>query len=348
MFKTASIIIGLLFGLNALAQLSHQATPEELQYLYAHPKYTEARYYLMDTPDWQPTMDVAKFQYVLFSGHATNDEALNLKYEIIRNLPPGMKVIILVAPSRLNTFKQDYASLNASDKIVFATSNNAALGAWARDTFPVPVISDGGQVSLIGARYFRNFDGNNSISKIINYSMKQFSFVFVGGNILADENGVCFVVDGERRFNSTEEDYFAAYGCKNLHIMDHVSGIGDVDEVLKPIGNNTILTNTPEYVDQLKSWGYKVVELPSAKIPGKPNRTYNNSLILNGTVFMPVYGTPTDDAAAAVYESLGYKVVRIKSNEMSDVYYGSIHCQTMAYPAMNQAELFSILQIMPL
>lgn len=63
---------------------------------------------------------------------------------------------------------------------------------------------------------------------------------------------------------------------------------------------------------------------------------------------MPVYGTTTDDEAAAVYQSLGYKVVRIPSNDMSDNFSGSVHCQTMAYPAMNQADLFSVLQLQPL
>lgn len=348
MSKTASLIVGLLFSFNALAQLSHKATNEELQWLYNHPKYSESRYYIMDNPNWQPSMDVAKFKYVLFSGLATNKEAQFLKEQIIKNLPQGMKAVILSEPSSLASHRNTFLKLTTTDKVIFASSDYAQNGTWARDAFPVPVVDVNGATSLIGAKYFRNFDGNNPIATSIKFNLKQYSFVFVGGNILSDEKGVCFIVDSSRRFNSTENDYYAAYGCKDVHLMTHVSGIGDIDEVLKPIGNNTILTNTPEYIDQLKSWGYNVVALPSAKTPSYPNRTYNNSLILNGTVFMPVYGTTTDDEAAEIYENLGYKVVRIPSNDMSDNFSGSVHCQTMAYPAMNQADLFSVLQLSPL
>ncbi len=346
MTKTASLLIGLLFGFNAFAQ-SHSATEAELQWLYNHPKYSESRYYIMDNPNWKPAMDVAKFQYVLFSGRATNNEAQFLKNEIVKNLPKGMKAVILIEQGTLASYQSKYASLVNSERIIFASSANAANGTWARDAFPVPVVDVNGVTSLIGAQYFRNFDGNNPIAKSIQFNLKQYSFVFVGGNILADEKGACFIVDSSRRFNTTENDYYAAYGCKKVHLMDFVSGIGDIDEVLKPVGNNTILTNTPEYVDQLKSLGYNVVELPSAKSPSYPNRTYNNSLILNGTAFVPMYGLSTDDEAAAVYEGLGYKVVRIPSKDMSDNFAGSVHCQTMAYPAMNQADLMSVLQLQP-
>lgn len=254
MFKTASLVIGLLFSFNALAELSHKATPEELQWLYNHPKYSESRYYIMDNPNWQPSMDVAKFKYVLFSAHPTNKEAQFLKEEIIRNLPQGMKAVILTEPSYLPVYQQAYSKLATADKLVFASSNYANGGTWARDAFPVPVIDVNGVTSLVGAKYFRSFDGNSPIATSIKFNLKQFSFVFVGGNILADEKGVCFIVDSSRRFNSTENDYYAAYGCKDVHLMEYVSGIGDIDEVLKPVGNKTILTNTPEYVDQLKSW----------------------------------------------------------------------------------------------
>jgi Porphyromonas-type peptidyl-arginine deiminase len=348
MFKTLSTIVSLFLSFNAFAQLSHQATPEELQKIYAHPKYSETRSYTMDTPEWQPTMDVAKFKYVLVSGRPTNNEALHLKYTIARNLPQGMKMVVLTTPDSVEKYKADYAKLIAADKIVFAASNYADGGTWARDAFPVPAVDKLGRTTLIGAQYFRTFDGNGSIASSINFDIKQFQFVFVGGNILADENGVCFVIDSSRMFNTTEDDLKSAYGCKNIHAMKHISGIGDVDEVLKPVGNNTILTNTPEYVNQLKSWGYKVVSLPVAKSPSYPNRTYANSLVLNGTVFMPSYGLTSDAQAASVYESLGFKVIQIPSSELSDSYSGSVHCQTMAYPALNQADLFSALQLQAL
>jgi hypothetical protein len=105
-----------------------------------------------------------------------------------------------------------------------------------------------------------------------------------------------------------------------------------------------ILTNTPEYVNDFKSWGYDVVLLP-----GVPNsyRTYVNSLVVGKTVFMPTYGISTDAQAQKVYEGLGYKVIGIPSNTLSDDMHGSVHCQTMAYPAIDEHQLFEALGIEP-
>ncbi|MGZ3691989.1 MAG: agmatine deiminase family protein, partial [Pseudobdellovibrio sp.] len=114
------------------------------------------------------------------------------------------------------------------------------------------------------------------------------------------------------------------------------------DEVVKPIGNNTILTNTPEYANDFKAWGYNVVLLPD--VPDS-YRTYANSLIVGKTVFMPTYGLASDKQAQAVYEGLGYKVFGIPSNSMSDDMHGSVHCQTMAYPAVNEQQLMQFLNL---
>lgn len=58
---------------------------------------------------------------------------------------------------------------------------------------------------------------------------------------------------------------------------------------------------------------------------------------------MPSYGVPEDQQAQSVYEGLGYHVIPIASNDLSDEMHGSIHCQTMAYPEMNLAQLLESL-----
>jgi hypothetical protein len=350
MLKLSSLLIGILFVFNSQANVkipfgksnkSHNITAQEYSDLMANPENFAPRHYLRDTPDWQPALDVAHFKYVLVSGDASNDEALFLKHEIAKNLPADMKMVIVVTAGSLKSYQKEYAQYLASDRIIFAVTPSAAGGTWARDAFPVPVTHEDGTSSLVGAKYYRPFNGNADIAQSIAFSIQQFKFTFVGGNILSDENGVCFIVDSFRRFTSTDADYKSAYGCKEVHLMEHVGGLGDIDEMIKPIGNNTILTATPKYVDQLKSWGYNVVEIPQAATPSYDYRTYANSLVLNGTVFMPTYGIAKDADAKAAYEKLGFKVVEIPSNELSDSFHGSVHCQTMAYPDMTLSRFFA-------
>jgi agmatine/peptidylarginine deiminase len=127
--------------------------------------------------------------------------------------------------------------------------------------------------------------------------------------------------------------------------MPHVRGLGDVDEVLKPLPGKRILTNSPEYKDSLESWGYKVIMLPTLS---EQYRTYANALVVRDTVFMPSYNVSTDDDARKVYESLGYKVFPIPTISLSDDMHGSIHCQTMAYPPMPEQELLKALHVVRL
>ena len=349
MLKLSSLFIILLFVIQSQAigipfgrsDKSHNITVQEYIKLMSNPQNFVPRIYPMDPPEWQPSLDVAKFKYVLVSGSASNDEALFLKHAIAQNLPADMKMVVVVTAGSLKSYQKEYAQYLSSDRIIFAVTPSANGGTWARDAFPVPVTHKDGTSSLVGAKYYRPFSGNSDIASSIAYSIQQFSFTFVGGNILSDENGVCFIVDSFRRFTSTENDYKSAYGCKEVHLMKHVGGLGDIDEMIKPLGNNTILTVTPKYVDQLKSLGYNVIEFPQAATPSYDYRTYANSLVLNGTVFMPTYGIAKDADAKAAYEKLGFKVVGIPSNELSDDFHGSVHCQTMAYPDMSLEAFFA-------
>lgn len=322
--------------------LQHGASRAELQSLQQQPDWNHQRFYSSARPDWQPVLDTSDFKYVLLSSEAGFSEAANLRYTIARNLPEGVKLVLLVTPGRLDQIKNTYSRYIDLSRVVFAVANNISNGFWARDAFPVPVKDPQGRLSLVSARYYRNFTAGSAVAGAVNASMSQNSFTFVGGNLLADEHGTCFVVASNRRFNSTDEDMKQAYGCKSLHVMPHVAGLGDIDEVIKPLGNGVMLTNEPAYVRDLESWGYRVVMMP--KISGG-YRTYINSLVVGKTVFMPAYGVASDEDARRVYESLGLQVVDITSNVLSDQMHGSVHCQTMAYPALNENELLRALNL---
>lgn len=340
-FRLAVTLAALLVSQNAAAEpparpLPHGATAAELQALRETPAWNAPRVYSAAPPAWQPAVDTADFKYVLLSSEAGFSEAANLRYTIARHLPEGVKLVLLVTPGSVEQVRRNYAPYISMDRVIFASANNMANGFWARDAFPVPVTDAQGRLSLVNAKYYRNFTAGDALARAVGAPIAPQDFTFVGGNLLADENGVCFVVDSYRRFNSTDEDMAQAYGCKALHVMPHAAGLGDVDEVLKPLGGGRMLTNEPSYVANLEAWGYQVVMMP--KIP-RGYRTYINSLVVGKTVFMPTYGVSTDTDAQKVYEGLGFQVVGIPSNTLSDQMHGSIHCQSMAYPALSEEAL---------
>lgn len=317
----------------------HDATPEEIKKVLSEPVvYDSGSSY--NAVGWRPAPEISDYKFVLLSSEAGFSEAANLRYTIAKNLPEGVKLVLLVSHSNAEKVKQVYSQYISPDRLILAKDSGIEGGFWARDSFPYPVIDEQGQLSLVGAKYYRTFRSSPAVAGSLGLNMSRNNFTFVGGNLMADENGVCFTIDSYRRFTTTENDLLNVYGCKSVHVLRRYSGIGDVDEVVKTLGNNLILTNTPEYVNDFKAWGYNVVMIPAV-----PNsyRTYVNSLVVGKTVFMPTYGISADAQAKKVYEDLGFTVVGIPSNSLSDDMHGSVHCQTMAYPAINEQQLLKSL-----
>lgn len=334
---TAAIQQKQLSKAELIEKYRHDATPEEIKRVLSEPVTSD---FSGKAVDWRPAPEISDYKFVLLSSEAGFSEAANLRYTIAKNLPEGVKLVLLVSHSNAERVKQTYSQYISPDRLILAKDNGIEGGFWARDSFPYPVINEQGQLSLVGAKYYRTFRSSPAIADSLHLNMSRNNFTFVGGNLMADENGVCFTIDSYRRFTTTENDLLNVYGCKSVHVLRRYSGIGDVDEVVKTLGNNVILTNTPEYVNDFKAWGYNVVMMPAV-----PNsyRTYVNALVVGKTVFMPTYGISSDAQARKVYEDLGFTVVGIPSNSLSDDMHGSVHCQTMAYPAINEQQLLESL-----
>ncbi len=222
----------------------------------------------------RPVEDTANFRYVLMSSQEPSDEIVNLRHSIAQNLPANVKLVILGDTSEVAAIKSEYAPLLGADRLIIATDNDTSGGLWARDSFPVPVYEMSSQpgrpeVSLVAAHYYRDFSSWDAIASAVgDRDMQKVGFTFVGGNILSDQEGNCFSVNSYRLFTATEADLKASYGCKVVHLMPHVRGLGDVDEVLKPLPGNKMLTNSVEYKADLEAWGYQVILIPALPAPG--------------------------------------------------------------------------------
>lgn len=333
----------LISSIFAQAQiLKHGDAPDELKRLQSRSGYGEPRFYSQQEVPWTPVFESADYKYVLMSTEASFSEAENLRYKIAQNLPAGVKLVLLVGNNQVESYKKIYSKYISLDRVIMAAASSISGGFWARDAFPYPVTEANGKLALVAAQYYRPFSAGASLAQALELNLTQNDFTFVGGNLLADQVGRCFSVNSRRLYDVTESDLLNAYGCKSVHFLKHLSGIGDVDEVLKPLPNKMMLTNNVAYKAELEALGYTVVMLPS--IPNS-YRTYVNALVVGKTMFMPTYGVSTDQQAKKVYEDLGYTVVGITSNTLSDQYNGSVHCQTMAYPAMSEDELMKLLQL---
>ncbi|MBI5241512.1 MAG: agmatine deiminase family protein [Elusimicrobia bacterium] len=324
---------------RSMADFSHDATPAEIRRAN---DYNSTRHFPEGArAPFRPVEDTAQFAYILMSAYEQGGESANLRKTIASNLPSGVKLLILADSDEADRVRKKYLQWVPAERLIIAADEDTSTGFWARDSFPVPVYDDAAKkASVVAARYYRDFTSWDAVAAGAHAPIVKKDFTFVGGNLMADEDGNCFAVDSYRLFTATAGDLAAAYGCKTVRIMPHVHGIGDVDEVLKTLPGRRVLTNTPEYRASLESWGYKVVMLPTRP---ETYRTYANALIVRGTVFMPSYGGAADGEARQVYESLGYKVVPIKTVSLSDDLHGSIHCQTMAYPPMPEKDLLKSL-----
>jgi agmatine/peptidylarginine deiminase len=121
------------------------------------------------------------------------------------------------------------------------------------------------------------------------------------------------------------------YGCASLVRLPFVHGIGHVDERIKFLSKRLALTDVPEYEDILRVRGYEVRLLPRGE---EQYETYVNSLLINGTVFLPIFEFEKDKEAIEIYKKYGFKVVPIVVDELPNVGMGAIHCMTMTYPEM--------------
>lgn len=282
----------------------------------------------------RPFADYEKVKYVLFSD-SNQYESMEVKKVVLKNLPSDVTVVLLVdhgnEASTFNTYKK---YIDASRLKVISTSSDSGSAFWARDALPVPVVmtdklSGTESLGLIDAQYYYDFTSDSELASHFGAKVLHHSFHFEGGNFKADAKGNCFVEHNPSHDQIPDSIFTGTYGCKTLTRMPKADGIGHIDEHVNFVSDSLVLTDSTVFRDIFVSKGYQVRMLPT---PQQNYETYANSLIVNGKAFVPIYGESGDAAALQVYKDAGLDAFGIRSNGLSTVSEGSIHCISMAYP----------------
>lgn len=301
-----------------------------------------------------PWAEYGQAGYLIFSDTDAYG-TLKLKLKMAQELPKDMTLVIYTTKADKTYQKALFAryaeKIDASRlKVVQVSKPKTQFqDFWARDGVPVPTwkLNSLGQkkLNLVDAAYYHRFEADADFANYFSASLFSHDYLYEGGNYAVNERGDCIVVDNERVATIPDSIFLQNYGCKTLLRMPYVfengvlvsgKGIGHIDETVKFMDNDTVVSDDDEYISILKSKGFKVVTMPR---PQREYETYVNSLIVNGTAFVPVFNEPGDVEAINIYEEFGLKVVPLDSRTLSNDGLGSLHCITMVYPPVPFNEL---------
>lgn len=273
--------------------------------------------------------------YLLFSEHGEFNSAA-AKAAMAKNLPANMTLVVYTGNAGKNYQKNlfsTYSQYVPKNRLKVVYLSGAGKGFWARDGIPVPIWetkADGSQkFSVVDAKYYHSFEADKEVANFFSAGLVQLPYYTEGGNFMNNTKGDCVVVNNERVAIIPDSAYQDKYGCKTLLRLAYIKGIGHIDESLKFVDDDTVLTDTPEYVNFLQNAGFEVIMLPR---PNNKYETYANAMVANGTAFLPIFNQTQDKKAIEIYENLGLKVVPLNSIKLSNEGLGSIHCITMTYP----------------
>jgi len=233
---------------------------------------------------------------------------------------------------------------------------------WTRDYGPTTVLGAEGGRFFVWNPYYEEYtsyqrhsaDAGAALGARLGLPVLRLPLVVEGGNIIADGQGTLIMFDSVLANNpdldraGLERIMAAYYGCKRLILLPSLAGelTGHVDMVVKFADANTLLVNRSpasfKWHGDFERIAETLAALPAAD--GKPYRilrvdmpvvagddpafpSYINSLTLNGSVIVPVYGKPEDVAALEVYRRAmgGRRVVGV---DFSGYPVGAVHCQT--------------------
>ncbi len=277
----------------------------------------------------RPVSEVEEAGYLFFSSETPFNSA-KAKRAMAQNLPAGVTLVIFTDPGEdAAEIKRSYQGFIDPSRLKVVEIEDSGSGFWARDGLPIPVWSQARSLELVDARYYHGFEPDEIMGKWFKSPVRKHTYYFEGGNFMTNDEGVCVMVDNDRAESIPDSVFTETYGCKNLIRLPFEKGIGHVDESVRFLTSKIVLTDSASYATRLRQEGLDVRMLPR---PDRKYETYVNALLVNGTVFVPVYNEANQQEALDVYAAAGMKVVPIETSALSNNGLGSIHCITMTYP----------------
>ena len=234
---------------------------------------------------------------------------------------------------------------------------------WIRDFGPMFVIDDKGDRGVLDLIYNRPRPNDDKIPQKVaehfDFNFYKPSLILPGGNLIVDGKGTAFMTDvvfdpGEggdpsMTHKKIEKIFKNFYNIERVVIIPRMKrdGTGHIDMFCKLLPGNIfivgeyespsagasnnydILNDNAELLAGLKDLDgnpYKVVRIPMPKYTGT-SFSYTNSLFLNKTVLVPIYGKGFDEEALKIYRDNmpGYKVVGFDCRRIITAN-GAIHC----------------------
>lgn len=349
-----------LFSLNSFAEDLRQSPSDEIfNQIYEYNLTLSTNQHLSDFSQANRKSNITAFSewsdetgYLVFSDEDRYDSK-RIKQEMVSHLPESVKVIVYTQSTRESHYRrliEQYSKFISKDRIiVLKLPRGGRTNFWTRDNTPIAVKDQNQNPYLVDAKYYYAFEPDEDFSRLFEIDLISNPYFFEGGNLVNNSKGDCIVVNRRRRYPYGVSDtaaipdqvFLQSYGCTNLIRLEHLKGIGHSDEVTKFINDNTVLTDTKEYKEILESHGFTVHMLPE---PDRNYETYANSLIVNNTVYVPVFNQRSDEEALRVYEDLmpGYTIIPVESSELATGGQGGIHCITMNYPAYPLKDLADV------
>lgn len=309
-----------------------------------------------------PMTENARTGYVVLATPDYFQGIMSMHEIILARLPKDVKAIVVFPGDNpyYQKFKADFDSKR------FVAWKYVMESPWTRDFLPEVVVDEAGKARMVQFSYYaerplsEKFAGE--LAKGFELPLEKSKVRLEFGNFMADEQGRIFmsekVIKDNKEFTKAalEKEILARLRGTKMIWMPVIPGesTGHVDIYAKYFGENTALvadSTDPaakkamnEGAARLAAAGFRVIRVRNADLKDSARGrfySYTNSLRVNKTIFMPVYYSKAydftqafkayDDAAAAAYEALGFKVVKVPAFDAIQ-FGGAVHCITREIP----------------
>ena len=203
--------------------------------------------------------------------------------------------------------------------------------AWTRDYGPVPVVQPGGEVIFVDSRYSddRPLDERipHELGNRLEVPVVMSDIELSGGNFITNGAGLCLATDLIEEENPEWDEHelafhlWSLFGCTSIAILERLAGeetghvdmfaaftapdtllVGAYDAEVDP-RNAEVLDRNAEFLADIALPGGRrlnVIRIPMPSNHDQIFRSYTNSLVVNGTVLMPVYTDAREQEGAAL------------------------------------------------